>query len=400
MTFLSTRLNRIQPSPTLSMAANATKMKESGIDVISLSIGEPDFDTPIPIQEAATHAMQSGMTKYTPVGGVTALKIAIQKKFKNENNLDYDVSQIIAGTGGKQIIFNAFMATIESGDEVIIPAPYWVSYPDIVSLFEGKPVFVPCLEENNFKILPHQLEAAITPKTKWFVLNAPSNPTGEVYSEEELKSLGTVLEKHPHVHIMCDDIYEHLVYDNLEFKTLAAVCPALKDRILIVNGVSKSYSMTGWRLGYGAGSADLIKAMLMLQSQSTSNPSSISQAAAIEAINGDQSFLDEWRESFIRRRNLVWEHINKIPGLSCRKPGGAFYLYVNCAALIGKKTPDGKIIQNDNELATYFLEQAHVAVVSGDAFGLSPYFRISYSTSDDILVEACNRIRKSVEDLA
>lgn len=399
MSLLSTRLSLIQPSPTLAMSAKASALKEQGINVISLSVGEPDFDTPEFVQEAAIQAIQSGMTKYTPVEGTTALKKAIQAKFQKDNQLDYDLSQIMAGTGGKQNIFNALMATLNQGDEVVIPAPYWVSYPDIVNLFGGKSVTVACTEDNNFKLTPEQLEAAITEKTKWLILNSPSNPTGEVYGQEELEALGAVLRHHPQVYIMSDDIYEHLVYDGIEFKTLATVCPDLKDRILIINGVSKSYSMTGWRLGYSAGPAPLIKAMTMLQSQSTSNPSSISQAAAAASLAGDQSFLREWRTSFMARRDLVWTLINAIPGLSCRKPGGAFYLYVNCQTMIGKTMPTGKTIQNDNDFALYLLEQARVAVVSGDAFGLSPYFRISYATSEDVLREACQRIKEAVEIL-
>ncbi len=396
MSFLSHRLALIQPSPTLAMSAKATLLKEQGIDVISLSVGEPDYDTPQPIKNAAIRAMEAGKTKYTPVDGVTDLKKAIREKFRRDNGLSYDLGEIMASTGGKQVIFNAFMATLNPADEVIIPAPYWVSYPDIVNLFGGIPKILPCSEQANFKLEPEQLEAAITPRTKWLILNAPSNPTGEVYTLDELKALGEVLMRHPDVYVMVDDIYENLIYDGLTFYTLLTVCPQLKDRVLIVNGVSKSYAMTGWRLGYGAGPKPLIKAMTMLQSQSTSNPSSITQAAAIEALNGDQTFLNEWRQNFAHRRDIVWELINDIPGLSCRKPGGAFYLYVNCAALIGKSTPDGVILSTDNQFATYLLDKGNVAVVSGDAFGLSPYFRISYATSEDVLREACARIRTAV----
>ena len=399
MTLLSNRLALIQSSPTLLMSAKAGQMKEQGIDVISLSLGEPDFETPRPIQQAAIQAMESGMTKYTAVDGVTALKKAIQAKFLRDNGISYDLNELMASTGGKQVIFNAMMATLNPGDEVIIPAPYWVSYPDIVNLFGGIPKIIPCGEEANFKLLPEQLEAAITPQPKWLILNAPSNPTGEIYTAEELKALGEVLVRHPDVYVMSDDIYEYLIYDGLKFQTLVMICPELKERCLIVNGVSKSYSMTGWRLGYGAGPKALIKAMVMLQSQSTSNASSISQAAAIEAINGDQTFLNEWRDSFARRRDLVWGLINKITGLSCHKPGGAFYLYVNCSAFIGKSTPEGSVISNDTQFATYLLEKAHVAIVSGAAFGLSHYFRISYATADDFLIDACSRIRKAVGEL-
>lgn len=400
MSLLAHRLALIHPSPTLAMVAKATKLKEEGIDVVSLSAGEPDFNTPLPIQKAAIEAMHKGMTKYTPVGGFSQLKKAIQDKFQRDNQLTYDQDELIVSTGGKQVIFNALMASVNSGDEVLILAPYWVSYPDIVNLFGGIPKFIACKEENQFKVTPAQLEAAITPATKWVILNSPSNPTGELYSFEELKQLGEVLRKHPHVYVMSDDIYEYLVYDDLPFYTLATVCPDLKERILIVNGVSKSYSMTGWRLGYGAGPKPLIKAMTMLQSQSTSNASSISQMAALGALTGSQGFLTEWRESFRHRRDLVWSRINHIPGLTCRKPQGAFYVYVNCEALLGKTTPSGTVIQSDNDLVTYLLEEGRVALVSGDAFGLSPYFRISYAASEELLMKGCERIKEAVAKLA
>lgn len=399
MSLLANRLALIHPSPTLAMMAKATELKAQGIDVIALSAGEPDFDTPISIQNAAIDAMHKGMTKYTPVDGIVALKKAIQEKFKKDNNISFDLSEIMASTGGKQVIFNALMASINPGDEVIIPAPYWVSYPDIVNLFGGIPKSIPCLEKNNFKMTPDQLDSAITKNTKWLILNSPSNPTGEVYTREELEALGSILKKHPHVYILSDDIYEYLVYDDIPFYTLLSVCPDLKDRVLIVNGVSKAYSMTGWRLGYGAGPKPLIKAMTMLQSQSTSNPSSITQAAAVEAIHGPQDFLDGWRKSFVKRRDLVWSAINNIPGLSCQKPNGAFYLYINCESLLGKKTPKGDVLATDNQLVTYLLEEGNVALVSGDAFGLSPYFRISYATSESVLEDACQRIKKAVEVL-
>lgn len=393
---LAQRLSQIKPSPTLAMNAKAAQMKASGIDVISLSAGEPDFDTPEFIKQAATQAMAKGMTKYTAVDGLPALKKAIQQKFLRDNQLSYDLDQLMVSTGGKQVLFNALMATIEAGDEVIIPAPYWVSYPDMTALFGGKPVFIDCLEENGFKLNSAQLDAAITPKTKWVIFNSPSNPTGEVYSKEELIALGQVLLKHPHVFILSDDIYEYLVYDGLPFYTIASVVPELQSRTLIVNGVSKSYSMTGWRIGYGAGPKEIIKAMTMLQSQSTSNACSIAQAAAIEALSSDLSFLKEWKAQFEERRDFFHAAINKISGLSARKAGGAFYLYINCGSVIGKQTPDGIVIQSDNDFAGYLLEQAKVAVVSGDAFGLSPYFRISYATSMEILKEAINRIATAV----
>lgn len=399
MSYLSLRLALIQPSPTLAMTAKATQMKLQGIDVIALSAGEPDFDTPEFIKDAAKAAMDQGLTKYTPVDGTAALKKAIQQKLSTDNDLEYDLDQIMASTGGKQVIFNALMATINTGDEVIIPAPYWVSYPDMVNLFGGIPKLVPCPETVGFKLTPDLLESAITTTTKWLILNSPSNPTGELYSKDELAALGDVLRRHPHVMILCDDIYEYLVYDDRKFFSLASVCPDLKDLCLVVNGVSKSYSMTGWRLGYGAGAKPLIKAMTMLQSQSTSNPCSITQAAAVAAINGDRSFLNSWRRSFVTRRDLMARLMNEIPGLSCRIPNGAFYLYVNCEPLLGKIAPDGQKIENDNQFAQYLLTQASVAVVSGDAFGLSPYFRVSYATSDAILIEAAKRIKDAVEKL-
>lgn len=399
MSLLANRLALIHPSPTLVMMAKAAKLKEQGVDVISLSAGEPDFDTPLSVQKAAIDGMKKGMTKYTPVGGLTQLKKAIQGKFQRDNRLSYDLDEIMVSTGGKQVIFNALMASINPGDEVLLPAPYWVSYPDIVSLFGGVPKIIACEEANHFKLTADQLEAAITPATKWLILNSPSNPTGEVYSFDELKALGEVLQRYPHVYVMCDDIYEYLVYDDVTFNTLATVCPSLKDRILIVNGVSKSYSMTGWRLGYGAGPKALIKAMTMLQSQSTSNANSISQVAAIEAINGPQAFLTKWRESFRHRRDLVWSRMNGIPGLSCRKPHGAFYVYVNCEKVLGKTTPAGKVLKTDNEFVTYLLEEGKVALVSGDAFGLSPYFRISYAISEDLLIKSCDRICEAVRRL-
>ncbi|WP_010298065.1 pyridoxal phosphate-dependent aminotransferase [Candidatus Odyssella thessalonicensis] len=399
MSYLATRLSLIQPSPTLAMTAKASQMKAEGIDVIALSAGEPDFDTPDHIKEAAKIAMDKGLTKYTAVDGLPDLKKAIQAKFKKDNSLDYDLDQLMAATGGKQVIFNALMATINPGDEVIIPAPYWVSYPDMVNLFGGVPKIIQCPEVAGFKLTPALLESAITLNTKWLILNSPSNPTGELYSQQELEALGKVLERHPHIMVMCDDIYEYLVYDNQPFMTLASVCPGLQSRCLIVNGVSKSYSMTGWRLGYGAGPKPLIKAMTMLQSQSTSNPCSITQAAAIAAINGDRSFLKDWCQSFAARRNLTAQLINDIPGLACRIPQGAFYLYINCQGILGKRTPSGQLIENDNQFAQYLLAEAFVAVVSGDAFGLSPYFRISYATSDAVLKQACLRIREAVEKL-
>lgn len=397
---LAQRLSLIKPSPTLSMSAKAAQMKAEGIDIINLSAGEPDFDTPAFIKQAATDAMAKGMTKYTAVDGLPALKQAIQQKFLRDNHLRYELNQLIVSTGGKQVLFNALMATIDQGDEVIIPAPYWVSYPDITSLFGGKPVIVSCSQENGFKLTPSQLESAITPRTKWLILNSPSNPTGEVYSQAELLALGEVLLKYPDVYILSDDIYEYLVYDNLTFHTLARVMPQLQDRILIVNGVSKSYSMTGWRIGYGAGPQFIIKAMSMLQSQSTSNACSIAQGAAIEALSSDLSFLTDWKKQFQTRRDFIHAQINKIPGLSARKSTGAFYLYINCEGVLTKTTPQGLSLNCDNDFAQYLLEHAHVASVSGEAFGLSPYFRISYATSLEILEKAAQRIASAVAALS
>lgn len=399
MSFLAARLSRIQPSPTLAITAKAAALKAEGKDIISLSAGEPDFDTPETIKQAAIQAMAQGQTKYTAVDGTVPLKKAIQQKLKNDNSLSYDLDQITVSTGGKQVIFNALLATIEEGDEVIIPAPYWVSYPDIVHLCGGESVIIPCTEENGFKLIPEQLDRVITPQTKWLILNSPSNPTGSVYTREELKSLAAVLVKHPHVHILSDDIYEYLIYDHHSFDTLATVAPELVDRILIVNGVSKAYAMTGWRIGYGAGPQKLIKAMTMLQSQSTSNACSIAQAAAVEALTGPQTFLKDWRKSFSTRRDLVVSALNTIPGIQCRSPEGAFYVYANCRGVIEKETPSGTTIKNDNDFALYLLDHMGVAVVHGEAFGLSPYFRISYATSEQNLTEACNRIKKAVEEL-
>jgi len=396
MDFLAGRLKCIHPSPTLAMTAKAAELKANGQDIISLSAGEPDFDTPDHIKQGAIEAMAKGQTKYTPVEGMLALRKAIQAKFLADNQLTYGVDQITVSNGAKQVIFNALLATVQEGDEVIIPAPYWVSYPDMVHLCSGTAVIVHCTEDDHFKLTPETLEKAITPKTKWLVLNSPGNPTGRVYHEEELQALGEVLVKHPHVYIICDDIYEYLVYDQTPFSTLATVVPALQDRILTVNGVSKSYAMTGWRIGYGAGPKSLIKAITMIQSHSTSNASSISQAATITALTGPHDFIASWVETFQSRRDLALEIINATPGLACFKPEGAFYLYISCAGVIGKTTPQGKTLHTDNEFALYLLESVGIASVSGDAFGLSPYFRISYAIDTGLLREACNRIQKAV----
>jgi aspartate aminotransferase len=395
MALIAQSLSRIKPSPTIAVTSKARELKEAGRDVIGLGAGEPDFDTPDNIKEAAIRAIQSGDTKYTAVDGTPALKKAICAKFKRENGLDYTPDQITVGTGGKQVIFNAMLATIDPGDEVIIPAPYWVSYPDIVLLFGGVPVAVPCPAEKGFKLQPADLEKAITPKTKWLILNSPNNPTGAAYSRAELQALTDVLVRHPHVHILTDDMYEHLVYDGFEFVTPAQIEPRLYDRTLTVNGVSKAYAMTGWRIGYAAGPKDLIKAMAKVQSQSTTNPSSISQAASVEALNGTQDFIPARAEAFRQRRDLVVRMLNEADGITCHKPEGAFYVFPSCAGCIGKTTPEGKVIETDEDFVTYLLESQGVAVVQGSAFGMAPFFRISYATSIEQLEEACRRIQKA-----
>ncbi len=395
MSIVANRLSRIKPSPTIAVTNKAKELKAAGRDVIGLGAGEPDFDTPGFIKEASYAAIKRGETKYTAVDGTPALKDAIIAKFKRDNDLDYTRDQITVGTGGKQTLYNALMASVNPGDEVIIPAPYWVSYPDMVLLAEGTPVPVECTKENNFKLTAEQLDAAITPKTKWFIFNSPSNPTGGAYTRQELKALTDVLLKHPHVYIMTDDMYEHLVYDGFEFCTPAQVEPKLYDRTLTCNGVSKSYAMTGWRIGYAAGPKELIKAMAKIQSQSTSNPSSVSQAAALAALEGDQSFLKERNDVFAERRNMVVDMLNEADGIECLKPEGAFYVYPSCAGVIGRTTPDGKTIESDSDFVTYLLESEGVACVQGSAFGLSPYFRISYATSTESLTEACKRIQKA-----
>lgn len=396
---VASRLGRIKPSPTIAVTTRAAELKAAGKDVIGLGAGEPDFNTPDFVIEAAYAAMKKGETKYTAVDGTPALKDAIIAKFKRDNGLTYERSQITVGTGGKQVLYNALMATLNPGDEVIIPAPYWVSYPDMTILAEGTPVFVPCREEAGFKLQADQLEAAITPKTKWLILNSPSNPTGAAYSYDEMKALTDVLVKYPHVYIMTDDIYEHLVYDDFKFFTPAQVEPKLYDRTLTCNGASKAYAMTGWRIGYAAGPKDIIKAMGAVQSHSTSNPCSISQAATVAALNGDQSFLKDWCATYKTRRDMVVDMLNAAEGITCQKPEGAFYVYPSCAGCIGKTTPEGKVISSDADFVTYLLETVGVAAVHGEAFGLSPYFRISYATSTDALVEACTRIQKACADL-
>ncbi|MGO4280177.1 pyridoxal phosphate-dependent aminotransferase [Cupriavidus sp. RAF20_2] len=399
MPLIAERLNRIKPSPSSMAGQRARELRAAGRDIIGLTSGEPDFDTPQNICEAATRAMSASQTKYTDVGGTPELRAAVADKFRRDNRLDYAPNELIVGTGGKQIIFNAFMCTLQAGDEVIVPAPYWVSYPDIVLLAEGKPVFVNCLPQNAFKLTPAQLEAAITPRTRWLVLNAPNNPSGATYSYTELKGLAEVLLRHPHVWVMTDDIYEHILYDGREFATIAQVEPALKERTLTINGVSKAYAMTGWRIGYGGAPAELVKAMVKLQSQSTSNPSSISQAAALEALNGPQDFIAERTRVFQSRRDAVVSALNTMPGITCHAPEGAFYVFPSCAALLGKTTPDGKRIETDEDFVMYLLDAQNLAVLQGGAYGVSPFFRISFATSMQRLEAGLARLRTACEQL-
>ena len=392
---VSAALNRIQPSATLAMTARVAGLKAQGVDVIGLSAGEPDFDTPDFVKEAAIDAIRRGQTKYTLVDGTVALKEAIQGKFKRDNGLDYGLDQITVNVGGKHTLFNALVATVDPGDEVIIPAPYWVSYPDIVAFAGGVPVIIAAGAAQNYKITPAQLDAAITPKTRWLILNSPSNPSGAAYSPDELKALGEVLLRHPHVMLLTDDMYEHVWYADFAFATMLQVCPDLYDRTLTMNGCSKAYAMTGWRIGYAGGPVWLIKAMGKLQSQSTSNPCSIAQAAAAAALGGPQGFLDERNAAFERRRDLVVAMLNDAPGLVCPLPEGAFYVYPDASGCMGKLTPDGVKIDSDAKLIDYFLDRARVAAVPGEAFGLSPAFRVSYATSEAVLKEACVRIQQA-----
>ena len=389
----SAALARIKPSPTLAITSRVLELKRQGVDVIGLGAGEPDFDTPDFIKEAGIKAIRDGKTKYTNVDGTPELKEAVRLKFKRDNALDYAIDQITINAGGKHTLFNAMVATIDPGDEVVIPAPYWVSYPDVVLFAGGTPVFAAAGAAQNYKLKPEQLEAAITAKTKWVILNSPSNPTGAAYSEAELKALGDVLERHPHVWIFADDMYEHIVFDDFKFTSIAQVCPSLYDRTLTANGCSKAYAMTGWRIGFAAGAPWLIKAMSKLQSQSTSNPCSIAQAASVAALTGDQSFLKDNAKLFEHRRDLVVSMLNQATGITCPRPEGAFYVYPEFSALIGKTTPGGRTIATDEDFVTYLLDDAKVAAVQGEAFGLSPAMRISYATSDELLREACERIQ-------
>jgi aspartate aminotransferase len=395
MSILAARLDRVRTSPTIAMSAKARELQATGRDIIDLSAGEPDFPTPAHVITAAEEAMARGETKYTDPDGSPALKQAVCDKFKRDNNLNYVPAQITIGTGGKQVLYNALMATLNPGDEVIIPAPYWVSYPDMVLLAEGTPVIVECTQENRFILQPDDLEKAITPKTKWIILTCPSTPTGAAYGWDELKKITDVLMRHPHVWVMTDDMYEHLVYDDFKFCTPAEVEPGLYDRTLTVNGMSKAFCMTGWRIGFAGGPKELIGAIRKIQSQSTSNPSSISQAASVAALYGPMEFLAKNNEVFQERRDLVCSMLNQAKGLNCPTPEGAFYVYPSCAGLIGKTTPEGKVLENDEDVAVYFLDTEGVAAVHGAAFGLSPHFRISYATATEVLEDACQRIQRA-----
>ncbi|OLP44391.1 pyridoxal phosphate-dependent aminotransferase [Rhizobium oryziradicis] len=394
MAFLADALSRVKPSATIAVAQKARELKASGRDVIGLGAGEPDFDTPDNIKQAAIDAINRGETKYTPISGIPELRKAIVEKYKRENGLEYKPEQTIVGTGGKQILFNAFMATLNAGDEVIIPAPYWVSYPEMVALCGGTPIFVATKQENNFKLTAEDLEKAITPKTKWFLFNSPSNPSGAAYTHDELKALTDVLLRHEQVWVLTDDMYEHLTYGDFKFATPAEVEPKLYDRTLTMNGVSKAYAMTGWRIGYAAGPLPLIKAMDMIQGQQTSGACSVAQWAAVEALNGTQAFIPENKKIFEGRRDLVVSMLNQAKGIVCPSPEGAFYVYPSCAGLMGKTAPSGKVMETDEDFVTELLETEGVAVVHGSAFGLGPNFRISYATSEEQLEEACKRIQR------
>ena len=398
MSIISDSLKKIKPSPTIAVTQKARELKAAGKDVIGLGAGEPDFDTPDNIKQAAIKAINDGDTKYTAVDGTPALKKAIVEKFKKENNLDYTTDQITVGAGGKHVIYNAMMATLNEGDEVIVPAPYWVSYPDMVLLAGGKPVIMECDEKQGFKINPIDLEKFITPKTKWIILNSPSNPTGACYSEQDIKAIAAILEKHNHVYILSDDIYEHVTYEGFKFFTIAQI-NSLKDRVLTMNGVSKAYSMTGWRIGYAAGPKDIVKAIAKIQSQSTTNPSSISQAASVEALSGTQDFIKKRADSFQERRDFVVKSLNDIDGINCLNPDGAFYVFPSCKGLIGKKDPNGKEIKSDTDFVQSLLENSGIAVVQGSAFGLEGFFRISYATSMENLKKALEKISSFCKSL-
>jgi aspartate aminotransferase len=399
MSIIATRLAAIKPSPTIAVAGLALELRAAGRDVIGLAAGEPDFDTPDHVKQAACAAIEAGHTKYTAVDGTPALKAAVSAKFRRENGLEYRLDEISVAAGGKQIIYNAMMASLDPGDEVIIPTPYWVSYPDIVLLAGGTPRFVSCAEEAGFRMTPRDLERAITPRTKWLILNSPNNPTGAAYDPSQLRALTDVLVAHRHVWVLSDDIYEHLLYDGMEFATPAALEPRLRDRCLTMNGIAKAYAMTGWRIGYAGGPVELIRAMAKIQSQSTSNPCSVSQAAAVEALDGPQDFVAERSRIMRGRRDLAVELLNQVPGLRCHRPEGAFYVYPNCAGVLGRQSPAGSLLSSSEDFARYLLEQEGVAVVPGAGFGMDPYIRISYATSNELLAEACRRIRRACEAL-
>ena len=399
MSIIAARLNRIKPSPSSMASQRARELRAAGRDIVGLTAGEPDFDTPPNVCDAVVRAMAASKTKYTDVGGTPELKAAISAKFRRDNALVYAADQIIVGSGGKQIIFNALMCTLEPGDEVIVPAPYWVSYPDIALLADGRPVVVTCQPEDGFKLRPDALERAVTARTRWLVLNAPNNPSGAMYTRQELRELADVLLRHPQVWILSDDIYEHIRYDGRHFFTIAQVEPALKARTLTVNGVSKAYAMTGWRIGYGGAPAELVKAMTKLQSQSTSNACSVSQAAAEEALNGPQDFVAERTRIFQTRRDSVLAAVNRIPGLNCHAPEGAFYVYASCAGIIGKKTPDGRVLGSDANFVMYLIESQNLALLQGEAYGLSPFVRISFAASMETLAEGCRRLHLACEAL-
>lgn len=398
-TYVSHRALNVASSASGAAAQRARELLASGRSIMNMTAGEPDFDTPASIREAAVAAMARGETRYTTVDGTPALKEAVRRKFSRENGIDYGADEVMVSSGAKQVIFNAILATVNEGDEAIIPVPSWVSYPEMVRFAGGKPVLVACEQSQAFKLQPAQLEAVITPKTKWLMLNSPSNPTGAVYSDAELKALGEVLQRHPQVLTLCDDIYEHLLFDGVKFSTVAQAVPELKQRVLTVNGVSKAYAMTGWRIGYAGGPAPLLREMRKIQSQSTSNPCSISQAGALAALTGPQDFIAANAAEFQARRDIVVNVLNDIPGMACAQPQGAFYVFPSCAAFIGKTTPEGKCIQNDSDFVAYLLEQG-VAAVAGKAYGLSPHFRLSFATSRQTLVEACRRIRVATQQLA
>ena len=399
MSIIANRLSLIKPSMTVGINVKANALRTAGKDVLVLAAGEPDFDTPLNIRQAALNAMNEGLTRYVPGKGTPALQAAIIKKFREDNNIEYNSDEIMVGVGGKHIIYNAMMATLNPGDEVIIPAPFWVSYPDIVMLAEGKPIIVSCDKKQNFKISPSQLEKNITPRTKWLILNSPSNPTGVIYTKNELLALGEILAKHNHVNILTDDIYEKIIYDGNKFSTLVSVIPELKNRTLTLNGVSKAYCMTGWRLGYCGAPKEIISAMNKIQSQSTTSTSSITMAASVEALLGNQDFINDHNIKFKKRRDFVVEKLNSIDGISCSKPAGAFYVYPSCAEIMGRKTSEGDLINSDEKFMNYLLESEGVAGVHGEAFGLSPYFRLSYATDEKTLEEACNRIERACLNL-